>query len=199
MGKFGCFHLLKMHSKQSIDYQISWQSLVDHRSINGRCTVALLIRAASIKLLIFRGGGWFLGVCVYHVDASSINKQIRGSNPAAQPFVCLSCRPFVSFVVANTISSPASLPLFPRNPFLPSSPFFLPSSSFSALAPSSPPRHPRPTLSSCPHLTPLGLNCCRCPFGSGTAGADAESRVPLPPLSTVPPLCPSVRMILPHF
>lgn len=124
-----------MHSKQSIDYQISWQSLVDHRSINGLCTVALLIRAASIELLVFRGGGWFHGVCVYHVDASCINKQIHRSNPAAQPFVCLSCCPFVSFVVANTISSPPPSPLFPHNPFC------LPRLSFSPLH-LSPPCHP---------------------------------------------------------
>lgn len=60
MGKFGCFHLLKKkkkHSEISIDYQISRQSLVDHRSINGLCTVALLIQAARVKLLVFRGGG----------------------------------------------------------------------------------------------------------------------------------------------
>lgn len=79
----------------------------------------------------------------------------------------------------------SSLPLFSSQSLLPSSPFFLHLSS---------PCHPAPTssLSLCPHLTLLGLNRCRCPFGSGTAGAAAESRVPLPPLSTVRPLCLSV-------
>lgn len=35
---------------------------------------------------------------------------------------------------------------------------------------------PSPILCLCPHLTLLGLNSCLCPFGSGTAGTEAESR-----------------------
>ncbi|KAM7399793.1 hypothetical protein PAMP_019037 [Pampus punctatissimus] len=63
--------------------------------------------------------------------------------------------------------------------------FFLLSPSLCQLhqhPPPAPSPHPRP-LCLCPHLTLLGLFRCWCPFGSGTAGAAAESRVPLPPLS----------------
>lgn len=87
---------------------------------------------------------------------------------------------FCSFIV-QTLSPPPPSPL-PHNPFR------LPSLSSSARislpAPPPIPSTPLPPLCLCPHLTLLVLNCCRCPFGSGTAGAATESRVPLPPLST---------------
>lgn len=94
---------------------------------------------------------------------------------ADRPFVCLS-PPFVSFILANT---PLSNPLCLPRVFIPPPP---------------PPLLPEP----CPRLTLPGLNCFRCPFGSGTAGAAAERRTPPPPLS--PPLTASpLRPSQPHL
>lgn len=131
---------------------------------------------------------------VYQRFASCIYEHIPVLMPAAQPFVCLSYCPFVSS--KQTLSPLLPLRLHWRNPFafvarLPPRSISL-SSSLCRTTPSnltSPPTHPPPTLSLCPRLTLLGLNRCRCPFGSGTAGA--ESRVPLPPLS--PPCVISLR------
>lgn len=51
--------------------------------------------------------------------ASYISKKIHRSNPAAQPFVCLSCCPFVSFIVPNAPPpSQSLLPFFPLSPSL---------------------------------------------------------------------------------
>lgn len=92
---------------------------------------------------------------------------------ADRPFVCLS-PPFVSFILANT---PLSNPLCLPRVFIP-------------------PPLPLPLPEPCPRLTLPGLNCFRCPFGSGTAGAAAERRAPSPP----PPLTASpLRPSQPHL
>lgn len=94
---------------------------------------------------------------------------------ADRPFVCLS-PPFVSFILANT---PLSNPLCLPRVFIP-------------------PPLPLPLPEPCPRLTLPGLNCFRCPFGSGTAGAAAERRAPSPP--PPPPLTASpLRPSQPHL
>lgn len=138
---------------------------------------------------------------VYRRFASCIYEHIPVSMPAAQPFVCLSYCPFVSS--KQTLSPLLPLRLHWRNPFAflarlpprsisPSpSPCRTAPSNLTSPPPIHPSTHPPPTPSLCPRLTLLGLIRCRCPFGSGTAGA--ESRVPLPPLSPPRPCVLSLR------
>lgn len=92
-----------------------------------------------------------------------------------------------------TLSPPLLPSHFPHNPVCPPCISFSSSSLHLCLphhpAPTSPPPSPLPPLCLCPHLTLPGLNCCWCPFGSGTAGAAAESQAPWLPLYTVHSVC----------
>lgn len=81
------------------------------------------------------------------------------------------------FAFLSVLLFPSSLQTLLSLP-LPSKPLCLP-----------PP--PPPLTEPCPRLTLPGLNRCRCPFGSGTAGAAAARRAPLPPFTACPP--PPVR------
>lgn len=132
---------------------------------------------------------------VYQRFASCIYEHIPVSMPAAQPFVCLSYCPFVSS--KQTLSPLLPLRLHWRNPFafiarLPPLSISL-SPSLCRTTPSNLSSPPIPSL--CPRLTLLGLNRCRCPFGSGTAGAESREPSAITAAVTPSPCVLSLRIM----